>query len=219
MSEPLRRPTHDGEYTDPMRVTRATYDRSAPEYLEATDDYARFPGLREDVMAFAETALDGLPVLDLGCGGGRDSRFLAGLGRQVVAVDYSMVMLEYMSSRSSAMADRIAFTCGNMLTLPLAEGRFGGVWASGSLLHLPSPDIQEALREILRTLAPGGIAELSMRAGNTEGWRAAGSLPGRRWFTLIEPHDFVSHMQETGFREVRSWFSGRQGWYIAQGRK
>lgn len=202
-----------------MLVTRATYDRSATEYLAATEDYERFPGLREDVAAFAETALAGLPVLDLGCGGGRDSRFLAGLGRRVVAMDYSLAMLETMADRSRARADHTGFICGNSVALPFADGRFGGVWASASLLHLPSPDIPVALGEILRTLAPGGIAELSMRAGETEGWRAEGSLPGRRWFTFVQPDDFVSLMRQTGFGDVEARFSGRRDWYIAHGRK
>jgi SAM-dependent methyltransferase len=216
MSEPPCGPARD---SDPMLVTRDTYDRSAEEYLRAAEDYERFPGLRDDVAAFADMTRDDLPLLDLGSGGGRDSRFLAGLGRRVVAVDYSLPMLACMSAQSNHMADRITYTCCDMLALPFADGRFGGVWASGSVLHLPSPDIPAALREIFRTLAPGGIAELSMRAGETEGWRTGGSLSGRRWFTLVEPGEFTSLMRQVGFRPVESRFSGRQDWYVARGRK
>jgi hypothetical protein len=75
------------------------------------------------------------------------------------------------------------------------------------------------LREILRTLAPGGVAEVSMRAGDTEGWRTGGSLADRRWFTLIEPGTFASLMRQAGFRAVETRFSGRQDWYIARGHR
>jgi SAM-dependent methyltransferase len=216
MSEPPHRPARN---SDPILVTRDTYDRSAQEYLRATQDYEMFPGLRDDVATFADITRDDLPLLDLGAGGGRDSRFLAGLGRRVVAVDYSRPMLACMSAQSNHMTDRISYTCGDMLALPFADGRFGGVWASGSVLHLPSPGIPVALREIFRTLAPGGIAELSMRAGETEGWRTSGSLSGRRWFTLIEPGEFAFIMRQVGFGPVESRLSGRQDWYVTRGYK
>jgi SAM-dependent methyltransferase len=200
-------------------ATCATYDAMADVYADATENYAKFPGLRNEVLAFAETLPPRLPVLDLGCGGGRDSRLLAELGRRVVAVDFGMSMLRCAQSRSSGHARDLRFVRLDILELPFANDRFAGVWASGSLLHLPSAEVDRALSEIFRTLAPDGAAAISMRAGTGEGWRLGGTLAGRRWFTLVDPDDFASRMRQVGFRRVRIQEVGRQDWFVALGTK
>jgi SAM-dependent methyltransferase len=212
---------HDGP-ADPKAITIATcgtYDAMAGEYADVTDDYANFPGLRDEVLAFEKMLLPGLPVLDLGCGGGRDSRLLADLGRSVVAADFGMSMLQCARSRSSSQARDLHFVRLDMLELPFPADRFGGVWASGSLLHLPSAAITRALSEIFRTLALGGIAAISMRAGVGEGWRVGGSLAGRRWFTFVDPGVFASQMKRVGFRHIRIQDTGRKDWCVAIGKK
>jgi hypothetical protein len=108
----------------------------------------------------------------------------------------------------------------NMLALPIRAGSLAGIWASASLLHLPSDALPRALCEILRTLHPsGGLAAISMRAGDHEGWREGGSTQGRRWFNLVEPGDFTATMLATGFRDVTIDHSGREGWFVAVGRR
>ncbi|MBC6456628.1 class I SAM-dependent methyltransferase [Actinomadura sp. HBU206391] len=192
----------------------------AGEYADATDEYGNFPGLRDEVLTFEKMLPLGLPVLDLGCGGGRDSRLLADLGRQTVAADFGMSMLQCARSRSSSQARDLHFVRLDLLELPFPADRFGGVWASGSLLHLPSAAITRALSEIFRTLAPGGgVAAISMRAGAGEGWRVGGTLAGRRWFTLVDPGDFASQMKRVGFRRVRIRDTGRKDWFVAIGQK
>ncbi|GAA2097350.1 class I SAM-dependent methyltransferase [Actinomadura alba] len=212
---------HNGP-ADPKAITIATcgtYDAMAVEYADVTDDYAKFPGLRDEALAFEKMLPLGLPVLDLGCGGGRDSRLLADLGRQIVAADFGMSMLQCARSRSSGQARDLHFVRLDMLELPFPANRFGGVWASGSLLHLPSTAIVSALSEIFRTLAPGGVAAISMRAGAGEGWRVGGTLAGRRWFTLVDPGDFTSQMKRIGFRHIRIRNTGRKDWFVAIGEK
>ncbi|WP_286988573.1 class I SAM-dependent methyltransferase [Thermomonospora sp. CIF 1] len=201
-----------------IAVTCGSYEARADEYADATEDYAKFPGLRDEVAAFEKALPPGLPVLDLGCGGGRDGRLLADLGRRVLAADFSMAMLRCARSRSPGR-HALRFVRLNMLDLPFADDRFAGTWACGSLLHLPSTQFPRVLSEILRTLAPGGTAAISMRAGTGEHWRDGGTLAGRRWFTLVDPGDFASRMERAGFRRVRLQHTGRQNWFVALGEK
>jgi hypothetical protein len=91
------------------------------------------------------------------------------------------------------------------------------VGASGSRLHLPAVRLERALAEVHRVLAPRGIAAISMRIGEGEGWRKGGSLDGRRWFTFVSPDAFASCLEAAGFADVRIRFVGRAGWFIAVG--
>lgn len=205
-----------GEIT---RETCGCYDTNANAYGEASEDYDRFPGLRAEVVDFARLAPHSMPVLDLGCGGGRDARLLASLGRTVIAGDYAPVMLGWARGRALEEGRTLGFLRLNALALPLRDASVAGVWASGSLLHIPSAGMGRALAEVRRVLAPGGIAAISMRTGDGEGWEDSGSLDGRRWFTFVDPEVFTGSMEAAGFADVRIRYAGRAGWFIAVGKR
>lgn len=203
-------------------ITRETcdcYDANAKSYGEASEDYDRFPGLRAEVVEFARLAPRPLPVLDLGCGGGRDARLLAALGRTVIAGDYAPAMLEWARDRSRDEGRTLGFLRLNTLAIPLRDASVAGVWASGSLLHIPLAGMERALGEVHRVLAPTGIAAISMRIGDGEGWKKGGSMggDGRRWFTFVDPDAFTGCLAAAGFADVRIRFAGRAGWFIAVG--
>lgn len=204
---------------DITRETCGSYDANANSYGEASEDYDRFPGLRAEVVEFARLAPRPLPVLDLGCGGGRDARLLESLGRTVIAGDYAPAMLEWARSRSREEGHTPAFLRLNVLALPFRDASVAGVWASGSLLHIPSVRLERALAEVHRVLTPTGIAAISMRTGGGEGWRTGGSLDGRRWFTFVDSEAFTGCLEAAGFTDVRIRFAGRPGWFIAVGKR
>ncbi len=201
------------------RETCACYDANSHSYGEASEDYGRFPGLRTEVVEFARLAPRPLPVLDLGCGGGRDARLLASLGRTVIAGDYAPAMLEWARGRTREEGRTLGFLRLDALTLPLRDAAVAGVWASGSLLHIPLAGMERALAEVHRVLAPAGIAAISMRIGDGEGWKNGGSLDGRRWFTFVDPGAFTGCLEAAGFADVRIRFAGRAGWFVAIGRR
>lgn len=205
------------EVAEITRETCGCYDANAKSYGEASEDYDRFPGLRAEVVQFARLAPRPLPVLDLGCGGGRDARLLASLGRTVIAGDYAPAVLAWARGRSREEGRTLGFLRLNALALPLRDASVAGVWASGSLLHLPSAGMERALAEVHRVLAPTGIAAISMRIGDGEGWKKGGSLAGRRWFTFVDPEAFTGCLEAAGFADVRIRFAGRAGWFIAVG--
>ncbi|MGH3992049.1 MAG: class I SAM-dependent methyltransferase, partial [Pseudonocardiaceae bacterium] len=76
-----------------QRATRALYDRQAAEYARSTDDYGRFPGLLAELDRFLNRADRSRPLLDLGCGTGRDVAYLRKQGCTAVAADLSIQML------------------------------------------------------------------------------------------------------------------------------
>ena len=97
------------------------------------------------------------PVLDLGCGTGYFSRFLAGKvgARRVVGLDLSFAMLKRARREAfSAGLSDLSFVRGSALRLPFPDASLGAVNCSAAL-HL-FPDPIKALSEVGRTLKSGG---------------------------------------------------------------
>lgn len=199
--------------SDVRRMLRQLYDDEARGYAANTDSYADFPGLKEDLDAFAAQLERSALILDLGAGPGRDSRYLAARGFSVVAADFSLEMLRI--GRPAGVAQVQA----DMAHLPFRSNIFAGAWVCASLLHLPSHNHDQALIELLRVLAPGGLAAVSMKAGEGEGWTEGRSIRRPRWFTLVDPTEFVATLASKGFIKTSWSWCNRGSWFIAQGLK
>ncbi|HKE85086.1 MAG TPA: ubiquinone/menaquinone biosynthesis methyltransferase [Vicinamibacterales bacterium] len=91
-------------------------------------------------------------VLDLACGTGDILFASTPPARVAVGVDVTFRMLQLAQERRGAA--RAALVTGDMVALPLANGRFTVVTVGYGLRNVP--DLDQALREIHRVLAPGG---------------------------------------------------------------
>lgn len=89
-------------------------------------------------------------VLDLAAGTGTSAAPLADRGVRVVACDLSLGMLRVGVRRRPDLA----FVAGDALALPFADGSFDAVTISFGLRNVP--DVERALREMLRVTRPGG---------------------------------------------------------------
>ncbi|KOG88570.1 methyltransferase, partial [Streptomyces varsoviensis] len=79
-----------------LTSTRASYDAIADDYVAfARDDLAAKPMERAVLAGFAEyvRAAGGGPVADIGCGTGRVTAYLHGLGLDAFGIDLSPGML------------------------------------------------------------------------------------------------------------------------------
>ena len=96
--------------------------------------------------------------------------------------------------------------CADALQLPFADGAFEGVVASFLLDLFQQRNIPDALREMLRVLAPGGrIVVASLQFSNPilkQAWmlarRVAPDLAKR-----IQPIDFREFLEGTGLRVLQ----------------
>lgn len=100
------------------------------------------------------------PVLDVGCGSGDLSIYLAQLGYQVVGVDFVEAAIATaqarLSARSPEIARRVRFQVADALKPSLLQQRFGSVVDSG-FFHLFNPDqCDHFVDELAFTLRPGG---------------------------------------------------------------
>ena len=134
---------------------RTGYDRWAAIYdVEANPLIA----IEEPVVREAIGDVAGLEVLDLGCGTGRHSLWLASAGATVTGVDFSEGMLE--EARAKPGAEAVRFLVHDLARpLPFAAGSFDLVVSGLVLEHLAALDAFFA--EARRVLRPGGRAVVS----------------------------------------------------------
>ena len=114
--------------------------------------------------------VEGLRVLDIGCGDGSISLQFAGEARQITLVDMSPEMLaEAEKHVPSEYRDRVELINSSLDGFTPREA-YGVVLCIGVLAHVPSADA--ALRKIADCLEPGGRAIVQL----TDFSRAAGWL-------------------------------------------
>ncbi|MFE7514604.1 class I SAM-dependent methyltransferase [Streptomyces sp. NPDC057540] len=112
------------------------------------------PLSRAMLSAFAElvrTAGVG-PVADLGCGPGRVTAHLAGLGVSAFGVDLSPKMV----GLARRAYPELTFTEGSMTALETRDDELGGILAWYSTHHTPPRWLPDVFAEFHRALAPGG---------------------------------------------------------------
>ncbi|MEA3250498.1 MAG: class I SAM-dependent methyltransferase [Pseudomonadota bacterium] len=128
-----------------------------------------FSGSPNGVLVAEVTDLPPGRALDVGCGEGADALWLARRGWQVTAVDISRVALQRAAAAGADVANRVTWTCTDLLTTPPSASAFDLV--SVHYFPLPRQPEHAALRVLLNAVASGGtllfashdLAELSPR--------------------------------------------------------
>jgi len=111
--------------------------------------------MRESYLSLLELP-GGAQALEVGCGTGVVSRYLASLDRvaSVIGIDPSSVFVDKARRLSQGLSG-IAFETGDARSLPFDEACFDLVVFHTSLCHIPTPET--ALEEAKRVLRPGGL--------------------------------------------------------------
>lgn len=149
--------------------TRTAYDTVAVTYEALLRDaLAASPDDRAVLALFAERVRlsgDG-SVGDLGCGPGRITSHLHGLGLDVFGVDLSPAMVAV----ARRAHPRLPFEVGSLLALPVRDDALAGAVAWYSVIHTPPERLPDVVGELVRVVRPGGWLVLAFQAGDGE-WR------------------------------------------------
>ncbi len=180
--------------SDPVRRTAASYTADAQVMHENRS------GAREDwtpsYEAMARLLPEGGRVLDLGCGSGPDEPGLTSRGMRPVGLDISaeLLRLAYNQPNLAGLLCR-----GDLRTLPFRGGSFDGVWADGSLHHVPKRELRGVLREIWRVLRPGGAFMASAELGDEEGFQKARDVVrDPLWYSHYRPRELRGFLAAQG---------------------
>jgi ubiquinone/menaquinone biosynthesis C-methylase UbiE len=148
----------------------------------------------------------GSPVLELGCGDGRDARFLTERGFPVIATDLSEKALEITRRRApAAKTQNVDLTRG----LPFPDESFGVIVASLSLHYFPWRQTTEILADVRRCLRPDGHLLARLNSTKDPHYRAAEKQPVENNFYLVEGMPKRLFDQQ----DLKALF--REGWKIS----
>lgn len=94
-------------------------------------------------------------ALDVGCGEGRNSIWLAERGWEVTGIDFSQVALERARALAARRGVEVAWREEDLVTADLGDACFELVVVA--YLHLPWDDLRRVLGRAARAVAPGGV--------------------------------------------------------------
>ncbi len=139
-------------------------------------------------------------VLDVGCGPGTVTAYLAERGLDVSGVDLSPHMIE----NACRLHPQCRFGVAPATDLVLGEASFGGVLGWWSLFHLPRDVLPQVLSLFAGALKPGGHFITGTHVGDEDAARteAYGGVPVR-WTTYKwRPEQLVDLIEQAGLRPV-----------------
>ena len=144
------------------------------------------------------------PVLEIGCGSGRDAAFLLAHGFDVAAVDASAEMVATAQRCHPELAGRIHQSAFPLeATSPMLSRRFGAVVMIAILMHLDDQELATCAAQVCELLCPGGVLIVSTSTGRT-GLNAGRDADGRLF--LERPVSELSQtFERVGFRPVATY--------------
>jgi SAM-dependent methyltransferase len=120
--------------------------------FRSSDDYHQFQVYQGQLvlnyLIEQGISIQGVEVLDVGCGQGGYGDVMASTGARVTSIDLSRLK-----------TTRLAFVLADALRLPFDSNRFPVVFCASLIEHVPDP--VRLLAEIRRVLTPDGVAYLS----------------------------------------------------------
>jgi SAM-dependent methyltransferase len=100
----------------------------------------------------ANIDLSNYNVLDIGCGSGRFTKYLAPLVKTIEAIEPSTAV--FAASKLLQNETNVRITCADVSNIPFNEASFDLVFSLGVLHHVP--DTREALNNAVKMVKPGG---------------------------------------------------------------
>ncbi|WP_448951841.1 class I SAM-dependent methyltransferase [Labrys neptuniae] len=155
-------------------------DRTLDFYAEQASAYTSRgeKALRPRLDRFLSHLPAGAAVLELGCGAGQDSEYMATRGFDVTPTDGTREIAEAAALRLGRPVEVLLFEEIE------ARESFDGIWANACLLHVPRADLPGIIGRVHRALRAGGIFYASFKAGEAEGRDGFGryyNYPSAEW--------------------------------------
>lgn len=136
------------------------YDDIAKEYAE---EFYNDTSDNEYIDRFLHS-LNGKRILDVGCGVGKDCKYVEQKGFEAIGIDLSEGMLEIAKEKYPNGKFKIM----DMTDISYPDNSFDGIISNCSLFHIPTELLPKTLESLKRVLKPNGKLLLILQEGNEE---------------------------------------------------
>lgn len=172
--------------------TLSYYNENASSFIEGTQNASMFETLEEFIQYIPSKGR----VLDLGCGSGRDTKYLSEHGFFVDAMDGSDELCQAATCFTGIQVKQMDFLDLNEIQT------YDGIWACASILHLPYRNLPLMFGKICQALRKNGILYVSFKYGSFEGMR------NDRYFTDMTEEKLAYVLEKiSDFIIIRQWIS------------
>lgn len=168
------------------------YNENAKEFFEGT----AYVDMSENAKDFLALLPAKSKILDAGCGSGRDSLMFMKQGFEVTAMDGSIEMCRLASEHIGQEVKHMLFQEVDF------KEEFDGIWASASLLHVPSQELEEVLIKLKNSLKENGVFYASFKYGDFDGERNG------RYFHNLTEEKAEKVFTKAGFDIKKIWITG-----------
>ncbi len=104
-------------------------------------------------------------ILEIGFGSGRDMLYFKNNGYDVYGIDIEDEFVEH--------AKGLGLNCEKVNIMDFnSDDKFDGIWACSSLIHFTSDDLENVFKKIESLLKDDGVAYVSFKYGDYEGYIA-----------------------------------------------
>ncbi|RLJ06788.1 MAG: hypothetical protein DRP12_03465, partial [Candidatus Aenigmatarchaeota archaeon] len=183
---------------DLYRITKRTYEKNAYKLKNIYENPA-WRRLAESFLDLFISSLPGKKVLDLGCGTGIDSVYLAERGFRPVGIDFSEKMIKIAREKCRKRGLSGKFLCKDMCRVEFQKNAFDGVLANSSLLNLIREDVEKVVKKIYKWLAPKGVFGIIMKKGEGEEFK------NNRLYTYYNLSTLKSLLKNAGFEVLEAY--------------
>ena len=143
-------------------------DKTIEYYNQNADMFAQGTRLVDFTVVqerFAKMLPAGSRILDFGCGSGRDTKYFLEKGYRVEATDGSSELCKLASDFTGIEVKEMLFQDLD------ARGKYEGIWACSSILHLSKRELLAVIRKMCDALKDNGVIYTSFKYGDFEGER------------------------------------------------
>jgi len=134
------------------------YDLTAER---TADEWYKEEILKPSIKDFVSLLPDNPRILDLGCGPGHESMRLASTGADVIGIDFSEECIRIARER----CPQCQFELLDFRQLDTKYGKFQGVFACASLIHIDPETLPEVIGRIRSVLADNGYLAVMIQDG------------------------------------------------------
>ena len=190
---------------------RSSYDAVSEAYADHLTD--ELGGLPFETWLLDRVAVqaDGGPVVEVGCGPGHVTAYLAGAGADATGIDLSPGMV----AQARRRFPEGSYEVGDLRRLmrPTTAPGWSAVLAWYSLIHLAASELPEAVAALARPLVPGGWLVIGLHAGaeirHPDSWF---DVPVDLDFVLHDPAQVRAAVEATGLVDLEWYHRGPLTW-------